>query len=328
MISSNGLAATRLPDIEDYAQRYPHLATVLRQMLPTLQLVHGPGAGQRLAAMLPADGCDPGAIDPEGPLGDFRIVREIGRGGMGVVYEAEQISLGRRVALKVLPFAAALDARQLQRFKNEAQAAAHLHHTNIVPVYAVGCERGVHYYAMQFIEGQTPGRGDRRVAAERRAGREARRCAERTARSDHTPSAELRPSYACTLRVGNLRHRSLPIAGHAARSPSIDAAVDPRPGLLPHAWPGWASRPPRRWSTPTSSASSIATSSPPTCWWTCRGNLWVTDFGLAQIQGDSRPDHDRRPGGHAPLHEPRAGPGQARAGRPPHRHLFAGRDAL
>src|SRR5262249_55163601 len=86
---------------------------------------------------------------------DFHILREVGRGGMGVVYEAEQISLGRRVALKVLPFAAAMDARQLQRFKNEAQAAAHLQHQNIVPVYYVGCERGVHFYAMQFIDGQT-----------------------------------------------------------------------------------------------------------------------------------------------------------------------------
>src|SRR3954454_10529759 len=74
---------------------------------------------------------------------------------MGVVYEVEQLSLGRRVALKVLAFAAALDPRQLQRFKNEAQAAALLHHPNIVPVYAVGCERGVHYYAMQFIDGQS-----------------------------------------------------------------------------------------------------------------------------------------------------------------------------
>ncbi|HEV3204533.1 MAG TPA: serine/threonine-protein kinase, partial [Gemmataceae bacterium] len=90
-----------------------------------------------------------------GQLGDFRLIREVGRGGMGIVYEAEQISLGRRVALKLLPFAATLDPKQLQRFKNEAQAAAHLHHTNIVPVHAVGCERGVHYYAMQFIEGQT-----------------------------------------------------------------------------------------------------------------------------------------------------------------------------
>jgi serine/threonine protein kinase len=74
---------------------------------------------------------------------------------MGVVYEAEQISLGRRVALKVLPFASMLDERQLQRFKNEARAAATLNHPNIVPVYSVGCERGVHFYAMQFIEGQT-----------------------------------------------------------------------------------------------------------------------------------------------------------------------------
>ena len=88
-------------------------------------------------------------------LGDFRIVREVGRGGMGVVYEAVQVSLDRRVALKVLPFAATLDAKQLQRFKNEAQAASGLHHPHIVPVYGVGCDRGVHYYAMQFIDGQT-----------------------------------------------------------------------------------------------------------------------------------------------------------------------------
>src|SRR5262249_45055456 len=95
----------------------------------------------------------PDEPDAPGRLGDFRIVREIGRGGMGIVYEAEQMSLKRRVALKVLPFAGALDAKQLQRFKNESQAAAQLHHTNIVPVYSVGCERGVHYYAMQYIEG-------------------------------------------------------------------------------------------------------------------------------------------------------------------------------
>ncbi len=90
-----------------------------------------------------------------GTLGDFRILREIGRGGMGVVYEAEQISLARRVALKVLPLAAVLDPRQLQRFQNEARAAASLRHPHIVQVYAVGCERAVHFYAMEFIEGQT-----------------------------------------------------------------------------------------------------------------------------------------------------------------------------
>ena len=73
-----------------------------------------------------------------GELGDFRLLREVGRGGMGVVYEAEQISLRRRVALKVLPFAAAIDPRRLQRFKNEALAAAHVQHEKIVPVHAVG----------------------------------------------------------------------------------------------------------------------------------------------------------------------------------------------
>ncbi|TWU43980.1 Serine/threonine-protein kinase PknB [Novipirellula aureliae] len=88
-------------------------------------------------------------------LGDYIIKRQIGRGGMGVVYEAEQISLGRRVALKTLPFASVLDPKQVIRFKNEAQAAAGLHHPNIVPVYGVGNERGVHYFSMQLIQGQS-----------------------------------------------------------------------------------------------------------------------------------------------------------------------------
>ena len=89
-----------------------------------------------------------------GRLGDFELVREIGRGGMGVVYEARQISLNRRVALKVLPFAAVFDPRQLRRFETEARAAAGLHHGNIVPVHQFGSDRAVHFYAMQYIEGQ------------------------------------------------------------------------------------------------------------------------------------------------------------------------------
>src|SRR5262249_8785421 len=76
-------------------------------------------------------------------------------GGMGVVYEAEQVSLNRRVALKVLPFTALMDERNLQRFQKEAQSAAHLHHTHIVPVHAVGRDGEVHFYAMQYIEGQS-----------------------------------------------------------------------------------------------------------------------------------------------------------------------------
>jgi serine/threonine protein kinase len=138
------------PDVEEYARQYPRIAALLREALPALE------------AMVPLASDPPLTSAPEvfpehltGCLGDFRILREVGRGGMGIVYEAEQISLDRRVALKVLPFAGALDPKQLQRFKNEAKAAAQLHHTNIVPVFGVGCEGGIHYYAMQFIDGQT-----------------------------------------------------------------------------------------------------------------------------------------------------------------------------
>ncbi len=92
---------------------------------------------------------------PFGQLGDFRLLREIGRGGMGIVYEAEQLSLQRRVAVKVLPFAAAIDAKHVLRFKNEALAAGMLNHAHIVPVYSVGNERGVHFYSMQLVDGQS-----------------------------------------------------------------------------------------------------------------------------------------------------------------------------
>jgi len=136
------------PDIEEYARANPRIASIVREVFPSLMVMS-------------PDEPDPQTSDPAAPsetpfagvLGDYRLVRELGRGGMGIVYEAEQISLGRRVALKILSFAAVLDPRQLQRFKNEAQAAAHLHHTHIVPVFSVGCERGVHYYAMQYIDG-------------------------------------------------------------------------------------------------------------------------------------------------------------------------------
>ncbi len=132
---------------------HPEHADQIRLIMPAIQVLadlHGSSRETNGQAVVTAQ--------PEltnGMLGDFRIVCEIGRGGMGVVYEARQISLDRRVALKVLPFAGVLDPRQLQRFNNEARAAAGLHHPNIVPVYAVGCERGVHYFAMQYIDGRT-----------------------------------------------------------------------------------------------------------------------------------------------------------------------------
>jgi serine/threonine protein kinase len=137
----NRLQAGENLDLEAIIREHPERADELRRYFPALQVLANLNATAEGPALL-------------GELGDFRLLREVGRGGMGVVYEAEQISLRRRVALKVLPFAATMDPRHLQRFHNEAQAAACLHHTNIVPVYFVGCERGVHFYAMQFIDGQ------------------------------------------------------------------------------------------------------------------------------------------------------------------------------
>ena len=87
-------------------------------------------------------------------LGDFKIIREIGRGGMGIIYEAEQLSLKRRVALKVLGPNVADSQKQLDRFRRESEAIARLHHTNIVPVFGIGTEEGVHYFAMQLIDGK------------------------------------------------------------------------------------------------------------------------------------------------------------------------------
>ncbi len=86
-------------------------------------------------------------------LGDFEIVREIGRGGMGVVYEATQVSLHRKVALKVLSGGLGLTATAVRRFRREAEAAASLHHTNIVPVYTTGEQDGTHFYAMELVDG-------------------------------------------------------------------------------------------------------------------------------------------------------------------------------
>jgi WD40 repeat protein/Flp pilus assembly protein TadD len=140
------------PRIADYTAMYPELAEEIRAFFPALLLVEDlkPDAAD-VTGPATAAGSGPGI--PGDRLGDYRILREVGRGGMGVVYEAEQESLGRHVALKVLPAQALLDPRHVQRFHREAKAAARLHHTNIVPVFGVGEDAGLHYYVMQFIHG-------------------------------------------------------------------------------------------------------------------------------------------------------------------------------
>jgi serine/threonine protein kinase len=250
------LEVGRRPDRREFLGRYPDLAEALSECLAGLEFVHA--VAPHLSQPADATGSAPRieGVSSVLPLGDYRILRELGRGGMGVVYEALQLSLGRRVALKVLPFAAAVDARQLQRFRNEAQAAAQLHHSNIVPVYAVGTERGVHYYAMQLIEGYTlaalieelraEGRGARSEESNERAAKASTLRPSLSTLSPR-PSALAPSSYIRT--VAGLAVQAAEALEHAHQMGVIHRDIKPANLMVD-----------------------------------LRGNLWVTDFGLAHCQ--------------------------------------------
>jgi len=140
--------------VTEYVEKYPHWSQQIRELFSTLLVVEEMKTVRRQSTGMTSAGEPPSLSDePITRLGDFRVVREIGRGGMGVVYEAEQESLGRRVALKVVSSPSLASPKALRRFRREARAAARLHHTNIVPVFGVGEEDGRHYYVMQYIEG-------------------------------------------------------------------------------------------------------------------------------------------------------------------------------
>ena len=154
-------------DPGELSNEYPGLAGELPTLLRTIDAL------ERAHSGMGPGGPGPFPAPPIGEpalrhLGDYRLIREVGRGGMGVVFEAEQLSLGRRVALKILPRHVALDSKVLKRFRREARSAARLHHSNIVPVFEVGRDGDVAYYAMQFI----PGRGLDKVIEGLRARRD------------------------------------------------------------------------------------------------------------------------------------------------------------
>ena len=133
------------PSLDEYAARHPDAADRIRELFPALAAMEG--AAEALTNVGSASAITEVDSRPKPErIGDYRILHEVGRGGMGIVYEAEQISLGRRVALKVLLPEYQGRGRFLERFRREARAAGRLHHTNIVPVFGVGETDGLHYY--------------------------------------------------------------------------------------------------------------------------------------------------------------------------------------
>lgn len=240
---------------DELVAQHPDLAEPLRMYGESLRLLCL--AGDRLGRQRSAEAA-PDSWNRQ--LGDYRLVREVGRGGMGVVYEAEQLSLGRRVALKVLPFAAVMDEKQLARFTNEARAAAQLNHPNIVPVYGVGKERGVHYYSMQFIDGQPL---DRLIQEqrERQAGQTETRASAAVSTPKDAPSSWTgdsslgrsslrdREYYRSAARLGMQAAEAL---HHAHDMGVVHRDIKPSNLLLDG-----------------------------------RGKLWITDFGLARVSADT-----------------------------------------
>jgi serine/threonine protein kinase/WD40 repeat protein len=217
-----------------------------------------------------------GVPSPVCQLGDFRLLCELGRGGMGVIYEAEQLSMGRRVALKVLPLAALLEPQRIARFQHEVRAAAALDHPHIVPVYAVGEDRGVHFFAMRLIHGQslahvierlrlTPqARGADSIRAAPEPGDDASSLAARVA-GDQASLSTASANADATLADGRRSFRAYCRAVARIGAEAAEALHYAHERGIVH-----------RDVIPSNLLVD------------CEGRLWVTDFGLARVEAESR----------------------------------------
>ena len=268
------------PRARSCSSAHPEIAGALADCLDIVEFVHS-AAGSRLLEI--ARTCRPkDALPPDTVLGEYRLVREIGRGGMGIVYEAEQVSLGRRVALKVLSGTAALDPLKLQRFRVETQAVAQLHHPHIVPIFAVGSERGSSLLRDAVYRGSHAGRADpsatpvrpgrslgepdggpissdqrhRLPSSSARAGGRERTAPATAPRSSRR--SNLSPSGTSSLRGRGAFRALAKLAIQAAEALDHAHAM----GIL------------HRDIKPSNLLVDA------------RGNLWVTDFGLARFQDE------------------------------------------
>ncbi|QEG20367.1 serine/threonine-protein kinase [Mariniblastus fucicola] len=282
------------PRIEDYAEHNPIHATAIHRLFPVLEMMEQRGTPVEdlsESGLLEAENLQLNLDPAIRQLGDYRIVREIGRGGMGIVFEAEQESLGRRVALKLLPNSAQFDERRQQRFQQEAQASAKLQHPNIVNVFGVGCQEDTSYFVMQFIDGHPLNSVLKEVSRIRTGGLDA---------TVALANAEV-ATLATNLQQNDLSDDSSP---SSFRDPTEEPNAMPESGLASGD------------ESSISASRSFATNANPKAWWRNiaqtglqvasalehahekrilhrdikpanlmmdhSGNVWVTDFGLAK----------------------------------------------
>jgi WD40 repeat protein/serine/threonine protein kinase len=287
------------PSLTEYAARHPQLAERIRRIFPALMIVEEFGSvGATGPFVKPVPGPEEaasGRIDaPAGrQVGEYRILREIGRGGMGIVYEAVQESLGRHVALKVLPAHGLLAPTLLERFRREARAAAKLHHTNIVPVFGVGEHEGLHFYAMQFIQGQSLDSVVREVQRLRQTAAATQEIHHRAAANDLSVSiAEglLTGRFADKEAAGSPHDASAPTPGSTLGSRTSGAAKDTQRSAQSD----------RQYFASVAQvgvqvAEGLAHAQqhgilhrdikPSNLLLDTQGTVWITDFGLARAEG-------------------------------------------
>ena len=275
------------PSVDAYVAAHPEFEEQIRELFPALEVLEelAPDSAG-VSSLGPTT-----ELDVPATIGGYRIVREIGRGGMGIVYEAEQPGLHRRVALKVLPAHVRKDEAALERFRRESQAAAGLQHPNIVPVYEVGEDETHAFYVMQFVDGQ----GLDAVLTELRKMRNA------TPRpgDDRSTSEEIQPATFAAKSLLTGRFLEASESDHDSSSTGSDA-VTTSIGLLPE----FDSTADAHTSACYRSLSQVASQAaralahahsngvvhrdikPSNLMLDSSGNVWVTDFGLAKGEED------------------------------------------
>jgi serine/threonine protein kinase len=288
------------PSRQEFLERHSAIAQALDECLLGLEFIQT--AGGRFRAVEPCElsgEVGEEVLPASAQLGDYRIIREIGRGSMGVVYEAEQVSLGRQVALKVLPFASAIDPRQRQRFLIEAQAAAQLHHAHIVPIYAAGCDHGVHFYAMQFVEGHSLAEliGEMRRQAVGIGDFQARppgECLGDEGAPENNPSsssssASLSPTVTLIRRPGD-SWRDSEFRKDSSHGESTPASSPSGSGHLARSHVLAIARLGVQAAEALEHAHALGVVhrdiKPANLMVDSKGELWITDFGLARFRGD------------------------------------------